>query len=93
MQSLKNNTRVNIGIPNINIDAHWAYYIAGSLFIVLAIISIIYTYYFITRSLPEKSINEHTGFKKFWLKNRVSFFIMADVICVLIAIFFMINGS
>ena len=73
MKTSRSNAKVNIGIPEINIEAHWAYYIAGALFIILAIISIVYTYYFITHPFHEKSKNEHTGFKKFWLKIELVF--------------------
>lgn len=93
MDTSSNNGRVNIGIPEINISPHWAYYIAGSIFIILTILSIVYTYYFMTHPISEEKLNEVKGFKKLWLKNRVAFFLMADVICVLVAIFFMINGS
>lgn len=94
MNIVKNqNPKINIGIPDINIEPHWGYYIAGSVFIVLSLISIFYTYYFITHQSSEETINELTGFKKFWLKNRVAFLLMTNVICVLVSIFFMINGS
>ncbi len=86
-------TRIQIGIIDINMTPHWAYYIAGSFFIVLALISIFYTYYFLTHPSSEELINESKGFKKQWFKNRVAFMFMSDVICILVAIFFMINGS
>jgi uncharacterized membrane protein len=93
MNTFKELTRVNIGIPDINIAPHWAYYIGGAIFIILAIVSMYYTYYFITHPSSEESINESKGFKKQWLKNRVTFTFMFDVICVLVTVFFMINGS
>ncbi|MGL5733138.1 MAG: hypothetical protein ACRCXE_03640 [Metamycoplasmataceae bacterium] len=93
MENLFNNTRDDIGNLNPNIAAHWAYYIAGAIFIVLAIISLVYTYYAITRPISEERLKLYTGLKKAWLKNRITFYLMADVICILSAVVFMINGS
>ncbi|MGL5205733.1 MAG: hypothetical protein ACRC7B_02350 [Metamycoplasmataceae bacterium] len=93
MENIFNNTRVDIGGLNPNIAPHWAYYIAGSFFIVLAIISMVFTYYAITRPISEEKLKMHTRLKRAWLKNRIAFYLMADVICVLSAIIFMINGS
>jgi hypothetical protein len=86
-------TKIQIGIIDINIAPHWAYYIAGSLFIILGLVSMFYTYYFITHPSSKESIGESKGFKKQWLKNRVALMFMSDVICILVAIFFMLNGS
>ncbi|MGL6125265.1 MAG: hypothetical protein ACRC1F_02110 [Metamycoplasmataceae bacterium] len=93
MVTLKNIERISIGIPEINMAPHWAYYIAGSIFIILSITSLVYTYYFITHPISDERLLECKGFKKLWLKNRVAFCLMTDVIFILISIFFMVNGS
>ncbi|MGL5617819.1 MAG: hypothetical protein ACRCWU_02035 [Metamycoplasmataceae bacterium] len=93
MENLFNNKRDDIGNLNPNIASHWAYYIAGSIFIMLAIVSLFYTYYAITHPIPEERLKLYTGLKKAWLKNRIAFYLMVDVICILSAIVFMINGS
>ncbi|MGL4252127.1 MAG: hypothetical protein ACRCRQ_01055, partial [Metamycoplasmataceae bacterium] len=77
MEKIFNNTRANIGGIEINIVPHWAYYIAGSIFIILSIISLIYTYYSITRPISEERLKMYTGLKKAWLKNRIAFYLMA----------------
>ncbi|MGL5204790.1 MAG: hypothetical protein ACRC63_00910, partial [Metamycoplasmataceae bacterium] len=58
MVNLLNNIRIDIGDLNPNFAPHWAYYIAGSIFVVLAIISLIYTYYAFTHPIPEEELKQ-----------------------------------
>lgn len=95
MYTLENNLKESPNIGNLgsNIEPHWAYYIAGSIFVIIFIVSVIFTYYFITHPFSKKTLEELKGFKKFKIKNRVAFFLMLDIISILCIILFMMNGS
>lgn len=91
-RTIEANLRLDIGNIQTSIQPHWAYYIIGAIFIVFTIISAIFTYYYITHP-GKKNPNESSWFKKFWFNNRIGFYIMLDIICLLSAILFMMNGS
>lgn len=86
---------LSTGVNSTKIESHWAYYIGGSLFIVLTLLSI----WFIIWSFKNKNnyyvieSERFSWFKEFWYKNRPLLSIIIFVICFLSSIVFFLAAA
>lgn len=73
----------------------WLYYLFGAIFLVLALVSLWYTWKVRHSKQEYANIAQSYGwFKKFWYLNRYPIMIMVTVVLVVIAIsFFMLNSK
>lgn len=81
-------------IGGFHIEPHWAYHLGGALCIVLLIVCIYFTY----RAHKKKTIYESEyeklhWLKTFWRKNRFLFFVLMDVILLILSIVFFAVGA